>query len=92
MLCAVAQSEGWTVDLASGLCQVRCFVCASSFLVCQSQLHQGGYVTMQQGSNIGTAESDCCTQVKQPEVPDQERAHPEHLEDLTQYLMHLERA
>ncbi|CAL5227277.1 g10208 [Coccomyxa viridis] len=31
-------------------------------------------------------------QVKPPQVPDQERANLKHLENLTEYLMHLERA
>lgn len=33
-----------------------------------------------------------CFQVNRPETPEQERAHAKQLDDLTQYLMHLESA
>lgn len=93
MLCAVAQTEGWTTDPNTGLCQVGSCLCILHvligpllFWICERAGVTSG------ACGVCAAQRGCCLQVKPLKVPDQERAHPKHLESLTEYLMHLERA
>lgn len=76
-------------------------VLASNELSCARGLGSGAMVREDQAAGrsiddyviVRHPNQNCIlVQVKRLEVPDKERAELKHLEDLTQYLMHLERA